>query len=531
MSKKPYDVAFKMLNQLSLQQKVMIGGSAVLATILLIVLLTFLNEPSFSALYSDLDSEDASKVLEYLNSQKISYKIDDNGKTVLIPKDKIYETRVNLASKGIPTSGTIGYELFDKNTMGMSEFMQKLNFKRSLEGELSRTILGIQGIDGVRVHIVFPEKSIFKDEQKEPTASVVLKLKDNFALPKSSALAIVNLVASAVEGLKPSSITVIDTKGKMLWKDDEDGALAFSSGKQYEIKNSVENYLAQKAQNILDNVLGLGNSMVQINADLNFDQVEKTMETYDPDQQVVVSEQTLVSNNNGKSVSDTSSQNNQSSTTNYENGKTIEKVVQGTGNIKRLSVAAVINDIPKEVQKGDIKETVYQPRSPEQLKKLEELIKNAVGIDPTRNDQISIVNLPFQTTPESEITHENTQWFKNVDGIPNLIIVVVAIIGAIFLLRSLMTKLKNEQIFIGNVNEDLNLLPATGSGSTLISKTPNVLNEMKRKKELIPIGDIEDDISDEAVNKKNRQEKITNYVAKNPTEAAKLLNAWLHEDE
>ncbi len=531
MSKKPTDAITGLLNQLSLQQKVIIGGSAVLTTILLIVLVTFLNEPTYSPLYSDMTSDDASKVIEYLTSQKTPYKIEDNGKTILVPKDKLYETRLSLAGKGIPTSGTIGYELFDKSQMGMSEFMQKLNYKRSLEGELARTILGITGIDGVRVHIVFPERSIFRDEQKQPTASVVLKFKDNFVLPRASSMAIVNLVASAVEGLSTNSITLIDTKGKLLWKEDDENSISFSSNKQYEIKNSVENYLVQKAQTMLDNILGYGNAMVQVNADLNFDQVEKTMEIYDPEQQVVVSEQTMVSNNAGKSISDTSAQNNQSSTTNYEIGKTVERVVQGSGNITRLSVAAVINDIPKEVQKGDVTETVFEPRSPEQIKKLEELIKNAVGLDEDRNDQISIVNLPFQTTQAKDFVEQNTQWFEDADGISNLVLVIIAIAGAIFLLRGLMSKLKNEQIFIGNVNQELALQPAGNVPVLQSKKMPNVLADMKKKKDLLPLGDIEDEISDEAINKKNRQEKISNYVSKNPTEAAKLINAWLHEDE
>jgi flagellar M-ring protein FliF len=271
--------------------------------------------------------------------------------------------------------------------------------------------------------------------------------------------------------------------------------------------------------------------MVQVNAELNFDQVEKTMETYDPDQQVVVSEQTMVSNNTGKSLSDTSAQNNQSSTTNYEIGKTIERVVQGSGNVTRLSIAAVINDIPKEVQKGDQTEIVFEPRSPEQLKKLEELIKNAVGLDPQRNDQISIVNLPFQTTPATEFVEESTPWFKDTDGISNLLLVIIAIAGALFLLRGLMSKLKSDSIFIGNVDQELAVSPALSTHASRNLKVPQVLNEMRKKKDLLPVGDLEDDISDEAINKKNRQEKISHYISKNPTEAAKLINAWLHEDE
>ncbi|MFN3694184.1 MAG: flagellar basal-body MS-ring/collar protein FliF, partial [Ignavibacterium sp.] len=326
MSKNPTEALASALNSLSLQQKVLIGGTAVITMVLIIILVTMMNEPSYSVLYANLTQQDASKVVEHLSAQKIPYKIEDNGTVIKVPKDKLYETRLELAGKGIPTSGTIGYELFDKSTMGMSDFMQKLNYKRALEGELARTILGQDGVEGARVHIVFPERTIFRDEQKQPTASIVLKLRDNYKLQRTSAMAIVNLVASAVEGLSTNNITLIDTHGRLLWKEDSDGTMTISSGKQYEIKNSVETYLAQKAQTILDNVLGYGNALVQVNAELNFDQVEKTMELYDPESQVVVSEQTLKSSNVGKAIGDTSAQSTENVTTNYEISKTVQRV-------------------------------------------------------------------------------------------------------------------------------------------------------------------------------------------------------------
>ncbi|NWF90391.1 MAG: flagellar M-ring protein FliF [Ignavibacteriaceae bacterium] len=531
MNKKPTEALTSFLNQLSLQQKVIIGGSALITAILIIVLITFLNEPSYSSLYSNMASEDASKVVEYLTSQKIPYKIEDNGSTIKVPKDKVYETRLALAGRGIPASGTIGYEVFDKSTMGMSEFMQKLNYKRALEGELARTILGQEGVTGVRVHIVVPEKAIFKDEQKQPTASIVLKLKENFSLPKANCMAIVNLVASAVEGLSSNSITLIDTQGRLLWKESGENSLSFSSTKQYEIQNSVETYLAQKAQNLLDNVLGYGNALVQVNADLNFDQVEKTMESYDPDQQVVVSEQTMRSNNNGKSVSDTSAQFNESSTTNYEISKTIQRVVEGTGNIVRLSVAAVINDVAKEVKKGDAVETVYEPRPAEQMQKLEELIKNAVGLNVERNDQFSLVNFPFETKQNEELVEESATWFQDSNGIINIVLVVFAIAGSLFLIKGLLGKLKSEKLLLGTLSVGQTAETMSEPSQIIAKSIPKALSEVKKKKELIQIGDIEDEISDEAMRKRTRQDKISNYVSKSPTEAAKLINAWLHEDE
>lgn len=529
MEKKPLEQISNYYRSLSLQQKALIGGS-VLATVILILVLTFfLNEPTYTALYSNLSEEDASKVVEYLTAQKIQYKIDDNGTTIKVPKDKLYETRLSLAGKGIPTSGSIGYEVFDNSPMGMSEFMQKLNFKRALEGELSRTILGQEGVEGVRVHIVFPEKTVFREEEKQPTASIVLKLKNNFTLPRSSAAAIVNLVSTAVEGLTPGKITLLDTRGRLLWKEDEDNTIAFSSAKQYEIKNTVENYLAQKAQTILDNVLGYGNSMIQVNADINFDQVEKTMELYDPETQVVVSEQTIKSQNVGTNQSDSTAQANENVTTNYEISKTIEKVIEGSGNIKRLTVAAVINDVAKQVVKDDKTETVYEPRSSEQLKKLEEIIKNSVGINTDRDDQFSIVNISFETQSNEEYSEESGSFFTDIDGITNLVLVIIAIGASLFLLKGLMNKLKSGNAIFGEANYTMEA--ADRNSLALNGGIPPQLAAIKKSKEALPLGDIGDDISDEAIRKKNQQERISTYVAKNPPEAAKLINSWLHEDE
>ncbi len=516
----------------SLQQKIVIGGTAAISILLFAALFIFLNEPSYAPLYSNLSQEDASKVVDFLSSQKIPYKIEGNGTTVEVEKDKVYETRLSLAGKGIPSSGIMGYEIFDKNTMGMSEFMQKLNYKRALEGELARTIMQQEGVEGARVQIVIPTKSIFKDEEKKPTASVVLKLNNSNGMSKSNVNAILNLVASSVEGLTPDRVTLLDTKGRLLSKEIDQNPFAVSSTKQYEIKQSIENYLALKAQSIMDNVLGYGNAMVQVNVDLNFDQVEKTMESYDPDSQVAISEQTVKTENGGKNLSDSSSQSSQNSTVNYEISKTIQKVIEGTGNIKRLTVAAVVNDVAKEVKKDDKTEIVYEPRSQEQLKKLEEIIKNAVGINPTRNDVFSIVNIPFETKQFDDIKVQEPSFLDNIDQYTNILLIIVAIIASIFVLKGLMNKLKNERIVIGTYSNDSapQLEAITGSNAA-INIPQQAAVQQGRKKQYLPVGDLEDEITDEAIRKQNEQEKIMNYVSKNPMDAAKLINAWLHEDE
>ena len=534
-NKNSYKAILGIFNKLSIQRRMLLGGMLVVALVLLGFVILMFNEPNYTVLYAKLEAEDAAQVIDHMSRKKISYKIEDNSETIRVPKDKVYELRFELAAKGIPNSGVIGYELFDNNTLGMSEFMQKLNFKRALEGELSRTIMQQRGIEGVRVHIVVPEKSIFKEEQKEPTASVVLKINPGANLSQSNILAIAHLVSSSVEGLKPTKVAVIDTRGRLLSKETEDNPLALDSGKQYEIKSNVEQYLERKAQSILDNVLGYGNSVVKINADLDFKQVEKTIQSYDPESQVAISEQSIKSESSGSKISDSDAVLTENLTTNYEISKTIERVIEGAGNLRRITVAAVINGVSKEVKNNEIVETVFVPRSDEQLQKLEQIIKQAVGIDETRKDKISLVSIPFETQMVEEIQQEETSPLDDLQKWSNFLLIFIAICASMFVLKGLMKKLKNEKILIGSLNYNdesfADLVPSVpiGTGGGGMSNLSHTVR--RKKKALLDVGDIEDEITDEAAQKKMRQDKIVNYVAKNPADAAKLINSWLREDD
>ncbi len=537
MNTNPLQALTGILGKLNPKQKIMLGVGIVTTFALFAVLMFLLNQPTYSTLYSGLSQEDAGKVVEHLNSQKILFKIEDNGQTIKVQREKVAELRLTLASKGLINSGVMGYEVFDKSTMGMSEYIQNMNFRRALEGEIAKTIQLQEGVQFAKVQIVMPKRTIFREEEKHPTAAVTLKLKSNATPTKENIQAIVNLLCGSVEGLQPSKVSVIDTKGRILNSDAEDGPMAFASARQYEIKKSVENHLVLKAQSILDNVLGFGNAVVQVTADLNFDQVEKTMTQFDPESQVVISEGVAKTASNGRQQADTSSTANENAVTNYEINKTVQNVVEGTGNIKRLSVAAVINDIQKEVKEGDKIKIVTETRAPEQLKKLEDLLKNAVGIDPTRNDQFSIVNIPFEPKIDETVTEAGVSTLPNANEYINLVFILVAIVSSLIVLKSLMKRLKNEKIVIGTVNTG-NYAYATesagslSSGSNRESKTnTSHLVGQKKKKMLLPMGDIEDEISEDALAKKNQQERIVNYVTKNPMDAAKLINAWMHEDE
>ncbi len=539
-----FGALFGIFNKLSMQQRMLLVGIFAISLVLLFFVIFIFNEPNYVKLYSNLAPDDASAVIDHLNSQKVTYKIDDNGSTINVPKDKVHELRFAFAAKGIPNSGVIGYEIFDNNTLGMSEFMQKLNFKRALEGELSRTIMQQTSVEAARVHIVFPEKSIFKEEQKEPTASVVLNLRPGVEISERNITAMTNLVASSVEGLKPSKVTILDAKGRMLTRSNDESEFSVATGRQYEIKNSVESYMAKKAQSILDNVLGYGNSVVKVNADLDFKQVEKTISSYDPESQVAISEQLVKSESTGSTLRDSNAVVTENTTTNYEISKTIERVIEGSGTINRITVAAVINGIPKEVTNNDVTETVIEPRDQEQLQQLEQIIRRAVGIDDTRSDEISIISIPFETQfvqPEPVIEKSP---FDDINEWSNFVLIFVAIGASMFVLRGLLKRLKDEKIVIGTLGggfrddsfSDINASLATPSISTEAmlgakESMPKLQSAPKRRNQMLQVGDIEDEITDEAQEKKVQRDKIMNYVSKKPSEAAKLINSWLREDE
>ena len=539
---------FGIFNKLSFQQRMLITAIIVVTFVLIGFVMFMFNQTNYSTLYSHLEPEDAAEIVQYLKSQKIPYQLANEGTTIKVPREKLYDVRLSLAAQGIPNSGIVGYEIFDKSNIGMSDFMQKLNYKRALEGELARTISEERGVKSARVQIVIPEKSVFKDEQKKPTASVTLKLKSGAKLSDGNIKAIQHLVASSVEGLQPNDVTVVDTRGHLLSKKYDDAPLPYSESKQYEMKRNIENYLSHKAQSLLETVLGYGNAIVKVNADLDFKRVEKTLESYDPDSQVAISEQLIKSTQGGKSVGDSSQASTINTITNYELSKTIEKIMEGSGNIKRITVAVVVNGVKKEVKEGDATKTVVEPRSDEELNKLKTIIMQAVGYDQTRNDEISIVSVPFENQMTDNTQVVETSPLGNMEELSRLITMVIAIIASMLVLKSLFKKLKNEKIEIaalgpGFVDNSLGeLMPSFGaSGSARVigggKEAVPAINGIKRKSLaerkaalLESSGDIEEEISDEALEKKVRREKIANYVEKNPAEAAKLINAWLRED-
>jgi flagellar M-ring protein FliF len=508
-----------LLRKLSLAQRVALGAVALGAIAGIILLVTVVNKPTYGTLFSNLSPQDASKIVEKLKEQKILYELDNDGKTILIPKDKIYDTRLSLAGEGLPQSSLIGYEIFDRTNIGVTDFVQKVNYRRALEGEIARTILQLEEVEAARVHIVVPEKTIFKEDEKPTTASIVLKLRANKTLRKENVQGMVHLVASSVEGLEPSNVTILDSHGRMLSETEKPNSLSAKTSTQYELQQRVENYLAQKAQTMLEGIVGSGNARVQVTAELDFRQVERTLEQYDPDKTAVRSEQL----SEEKTVTSDSVQpsTKSNSVTNYEVNKTIEHIVESVGGVRRLSVAAIVNGTRKEVEKDGQPAVEYQPRPQEEMGQLSEIVKRAVGFDVKRNDEVSVVNLPFGTEDTEGFLYKDSPGtgFRDVmeDDFYGKIFMLVAMLCAVIMLWILVSRFRpSPELEREILGEQINVV--VGDESKL---TPRA--------EVALLPPAEDLISQTAKLREERQRRIGEYIGRQPAQAGRLLKVWLAE--
>lgn len=391
----------KVVGRMSASQVMMLFGIIAGSIVGIVFVVGWVNDVRYAQLYSNLSQADAGEVVNYLDDNKIPYRLSNNGTSVEIPASDVYKTRISLASDGMPRGGSVGYSIFDKNNLGMTDFLQNLNFRRALEGELTRTIMQLEEVDAARVHIVMPKERLFKEDRKEATASVVLKLRGSSGLSQRQVNGISHLVASSVEGLEPGNISILDYSGNLLSSGRENDQLAGLSNSQLEVRKNVETYLEHKAQSMLDDVLGTGKSVVRVTADLNFQQLERTSETFDPNAPSIRSEErtktTTMASDKAEESSESSEEGSEDYTiTNYELNKTVEHYINAVGGIDRISIAVLVDGVYDEVANdaGDV-ESVYQPRSQEELDRFAAIVRNAVGFDQQRNDQLEIVNMPF----------------------------------------------------------------------------------------------------------------------------------------
>jgi flagellar M-ring protein FliF len=422
------------LKSLPLARKLSLLFVILLLGIGFVTMFLWANQVDYQVLFKGLSPEDAGSVIAELKKKNIPYQIQGNGTVLLVPKEHVHDLRLTFAGEGMPKGGSVGFELFDKSDFRTTNFVQELNYKRALEGELSRTINRFQEVQSSKVFIVLPKRSLFVEASKLASASVQLELRSS--LPPSRLAAIVHLVASAVEGLDPEQVTVVDTRGRIIFKgSSKDDASALLNNIQIEYKRRVENEIRTDVESMLEGVVGSGKAIVRVSAHIDFSKVTSNAEEYDPSAGAVrsrrdieessrsgesasSSEQTRIDERRGVLPSTTGSQSSKAkkdNTTNYEINKITRAIVSPAGNIKRLSVAAVIDGsyIQEKGADGKTKKT-YVARTGDELKKFENLVKGAIGYSEDREDLVSVMSMPFSSEPAAEAEPESTGFLKGM---------------------------------------------------------------------------------------------------------------------
>jgi flagellar M-ring protein FliF len=490
----PLESLTRIWGRLSPNQKMTAALSALGVAAVAALVLSWAGRPDYQVLYTGLKPEDGGKIVDKLKAKKVPFQLRDGGGTVLVPSQNVYETRLALATDGLPHAGGVGYELFDKTNFGMTDFVQKLNFQRALEGELTRTIEGLDEVEQARIHVVIPEPRLYTEDKTNPTASVVLKLRGGGRLGQGQIKGITHLVASSVEGLKPEDVTIIDTNGNVLSKGHSDGGVAGLSSDQLETQQNVETYLSHKAQSMLEEVLGPSRAVVQVNAQLDFDKMDRTTERFDPDNQVVRSEEKNESS--GASANEKSS----SSVVNYEVTKSVEHLANAAGGVKKLTVAVMVDgSYGAPDKKGN---RPYTARTPEEMAKIRSIVKNAVGIDAKRGDELEVANVAFDTSTLDAVQKDmkKAAQFGMAGKVVNKAGVAVVILVLFLLLRS---SLKGVTQAMG---------PQLGSGLEV---------EDARTAEL----ETPDQIA-----RRRIEERVARLARERPQEVATLVRAWMREE-
>lgn len=416
---------------LSPAKRWVVGGVVALSVVAFSTLIFIANKTDYRPLFANLTGEDAGEIVKKLKEQKVPYQIASDGKAILVPADKVYDLRLSLASDGLPQGGGVGFEIFDRKNFGMTEFVQKLNYQRALQGELARTISQLAGVEQARVHLAIPEKSLFKENEKPPTASVVLKIKSNRTLRENDVQGIIHLVASSVEGMEPEHVTVLDGRGKVLSKGEAPDVTSKMTAAMQETQRSYERNVEERLQSLLDKVVGTGKSVARVSASFDFKQVEKFEERYDPETAAVRSEQRSeekggaanlaagvpgVQTNMGKTQPGAGTMGGGSKsdeTLNYEVSRSTARTIEPVGALSKVSVAILVDgkyEAPAAAKAGATAKVKYMPRSADELQKIESLVKSAVGYNAERGDQVTVANIPFQET--GEMGDEPARWWN-----------------------------------------------------------------------------------------------------------------------
>ena len=456
-------------------QRIAVVGVTALLFAVFAAFLLWVTRPDYRPLYTKLSPEDANRVVSMLQTEKISYRLEDNGATVLVPADSVYDMRIKIAGEGNLVGQGIGFEIFDTVQMGQTEFVQRINYQRALQGELSRTISEFPNVESARVHLVIPQRSLFIEEQQPPSASVVVRLREPSAkIAPREIKGMVNLMTMAVEGLDEGHVSITDSSGKVLFAPEDETTGLNNAHLEYRLK--LESSLEHRINELLAPVLGPGKMIAKVNATLDYSQRTIRREIYDPDTSVVRSEQRSEEQQTGRANLEggstdvnfrgdglggsLSSQegNRESRTLNYEINKEEHNIVGQMGEITRLTVAVAVDGSYAKNADGTWQ---YTPRTEQELEQIRQLVANAVGFSAARGDTIEVSNMAFgeNDIPAEPNAAELLAQFAERMGRP-LLIAFISFLFIMLVVRPVVLALGRPKVEAGEVLEGLEGLPA-----------------------------------------------------------------------
>ncbi|MGY4402434.1 flagellar basal-body MS-ring/collar protein FliF [Bradyrhizobium sp. USDA 3315] len=499
--------------------------------------------PQMTTLFTDLSTEDSSGIIKELERQAIPFELRNDGAAIMVPKDKVTRLRMKLAEGGMPKGGGVGYEIFDKSdALGTTSFVQNINHLRALEGELARTIRAIDRVQAARVHLVLPEKPLFSRETPEPSASIVLRVRG--ALEPQQIRAIRHVVASAVNGLKPQRVSIVDEAGQLLAdgaQSDADAAVGD------ERRAAFEKRMRKQVEDIISSVVGAGRARVQLSADFDYNKITQTSDKFDPEGRVLRSTQTreessLTADNSGQvtvanelpggqnqdNAARARDQSKKSEeTNNYEISRTTKTEVTEAGRVNRISVAVLVDGSYSKNEKGEL---VYQDRTKEQLDRIAALVRSAIGFDQKRGDQVEVVNLRFAEPPAAQPIAEPTGLlgmlqFTKDDVMYVIELGVMMMLGLVVLFMVVRPLVK--RIVAADVIPTLTGagMPALAEAHAESAATPGqaLIPSGSGAAQLIDVAQIQGQVHAQAVH------RVGELAERNPNETVSIVRQWLSE--
>jgi flagellar M-ring protein FliF len=463
-------------------QKFAFFSAAGLAVAVIMVSLMWALAPKYQYLFTNLDESDASLIVQNLKENRIPYKLVKGGTAVMIPEGNVYETRLSLASQGLPKGGRgDGFALFDETGFSTSEFVQKINYQRALQNELANTIMSLEEVDYARVHIAMPKESVFIEDEKPAKASIVVKPSSGRQITPGQVQGIVYLVAKSVRGLDPENISIVDIRGKVLYEGKQNSEAISLANNYLDVKHTTENAIQSRAQDLLEKILGPATAIVKVSADINMDMVKSVEDNYDPEIHVVRSEelknefrssedvnagiagtQSNLPTGRGApgSIPDNASSGQSNVIRNYEIARNQTERIESPGNITRLTVSVVVDGTYKKDEDGG---RIFVPRTAEELKNIEDAVRHTVGFSADREDTISVSCIPFNQE-ESEIMALAAQAKKHellMSLVKPAVFLLITLLVLLFVIRPLLKWLSKSVRVIEKTSEKKNALAGT----------------------------------------------------------------------